>query len=103
MTDGSFPGVGAFCPLLTGAEGTVILTGVTVLGIGRTLLLAALGLCLGAMDVSVGPADSVILAFVMLFLAATSLAVGGSGRDVGREELKRFGTGHSFPANLKAK
>lgn len=50
-----------FCPLLTGAEGTVIFTGVTVLGSGRTLLLAAFGLCLGAIDVSVGPTESVIL------------------------------------------
>lgn len=70
---------------------------------GRTLMLTALGLCLGAIDVSVGPAESVILAFVMLFLVATSLAVRGSGRDGGRGELKTFGTGHSFPANLKAK
>lgn len=49
-----------FWPLLTGAEGTVILTGVTVVR-GRTLLLAAFGLCLGAIDVSVGPTESVIL------------------------------------------
>lgn len=49
-----------FWPLLTGAEGTVILTGVTVAS-GRTLLLAAFGLCLGAIDVSVGPTESVIL------------------------------------------
>lgn len=28
---------------------------------GRTLLLAAFGLCLGAIDVSVGPTESVIL------------------------------------------
>lgn len=96
------PGVGAFWPLLTGAEGTVILTGVTVAR-GRTLLFAAFGLCLGAIDVSVGPTESVILAFVILFFAATSLAVRGSGSDVGMGELKRFGTGHSFPANLKAK
>lgn len=97
------PGVGAFWPLLTGAEGTVILTGVTVLVRGRTLLFAAFGRCLGAIDVSVGPTESVILAFVKLFLAATSLAVRGSGSDVGMGELKRFGTGQSFPANLKAK
>lgn len=51
---------GPFWPLLTGAEGTVILTGVTVVR-GRTLLLAAFGLCLGAIDVSVGPTESVIL------------------------------------------
>lgn len=95
--------MGAFCPLLAAAEGTVILTGVTALARGSTLLLAALGLCLGAIDVSVGPTESVILAFVMLFLAATSLAVSGSGRDVGMGELNRFGTGQSFPANLKAK
>ena len=50
-----------FCPLLTGAEGTVIFTGVTVLASGSTLLFTAFGLCLGAMDVSVGPTDSVIL------------------------------------------
>lgn len=50
-----------FWPLLTGAEGTVILTGVTVLARGRTLLFAAFGLCLGAIDVSVGPTASVIL------------------------------------------
>lgn len=50
-----------FWPLLTGAEGTVILTGVTVFAIGRTLLFAAFGLCLGAIDVSVGPTESVIL------------------------------------------
>lgn len=50
-----------FWPLLTGAEGMVILTGVTVLARGRTLLLAAFGLCLGAIDVSVGPTESVIL------------------------------------------
>ena len=50
-----------FWPLLTGAEGTVIFTGVTVLASGRTLLFAAFGLCLGAIDVSVGPTDSVIL------------------------------------------
>lgn len=69
------------------------------------------------------------LALVMLFLAATSLAVRGSGRDVGMGEFwrrkatvfyksvflgamepgdcvgltRRFGTGHSFPASLKAK
>lgn len=49
-----------FWPLLTGAEGTVILTGVTVAR-GRTLLFAAFGLCLGAIDVSVGPTESVIL------------------------------------------
>ncbi len=50
-----------FWPLLTGAEGTVILTGVTVLARGKTLLFAAFGLCLGAIDVSVGPTESVIL------------------------------------------
>lgn len=50
-----------FWPLLTGAEDTVIFTGVTVLARGRTLLFAAFGLCLGAMDVSVGPTESVIL------------------------------------------
>lgn len=50
-----------FWPLLTGAEGTVILTGVTVLVRGRTLLFAAFGRCLGAIDVSVGPTESVIL------------------------------------------
>lgn len=49
-----------FWPLLTGAEGTVIFTGVTVAR-GKTLLLAAFGLCLGAIDVSVGPTESVIL------------------------------------------
>lgn len=49
-----------FWPLLTGAEGTVILTGVTVAR-GRTLLFAAFGRCLGAIDVSVGPTESVIL------------------------------------------
>lgn len=46
--------------MLTGAEGMVILTGVTVAR-GRTLLFAAFGLCLGAIDVSVGPTESVIL------------------------------------------
>lgn len=88
--------------MLTVPEGTVIFTGVTELDKGRTLF-AAFGLCLGAIDVSVGPTESVILAFVWLFLAAISLAVRGSGNEVGRGELKRFGTGHSFLANRKAK
>lgn len=73
-----------FCPLLTATEGTAVgVMGVAVIGVaaagvaatgtaigvtavfatgmGITLLLAALGLCLGAMEVAVGPADSVIL------------------------------------------
>ena len=51
-----------FCPLLTATEGTAIgVTAVLATGMGITLLLAALGLCLGAMEVAVGPADSVIL------------------------------------------
>lgn len=47
--------------MLTVPEDTVIFTGVTELGKGKTLLFAALGLCLGAIDVSVGPTESVIL------------------------------------------
>lgn len=50
-----------FWPLLTAVEGTVILAGVTVLARGRTLEFAAFGLCLGAMEVSVGTTESVIL------------------------------------------
>lgn len=50
-----------FWPLLTVPGGTLIFTGVTELGSGSTLLLAAFGLCLGAMEVSVGPTESVIL------------------------------------------
>jgi len=50
-----------FCPLLTGAEGGVVFTGVTVLASGSTLLFAALGRWRGAMEVSVGPTSSVIL------------------------------------------
>lgn len=52
--------VSPFWPLLTVPEGTVIFTGVTELDKGRTLF-AAFGLCLGAIDVSVGPTESVIL------------------------------------------
>lgn len=47
--------------LPTVPEVTVIFTGVTELDKGRTLLFAALGLCLGAIDVSVGPTELVIL------------------------------------------
>lgn len=47
--------------MLTVPEDTVIFTGVTELDKGKTLLFAALGLCLGAIDVSVGPTESVIL------------------------------------------
>ncbi len=50
-----------FWPLLTVSEDSVIFTGVTELDKGKTLLFAALGLCLGAIDVSVGPTESVIL------------------------------------------
>lgn len=50
-----------FWPLPTVSEDTVIFTGVTELDKGKTLVFAALGLCLGAIDVSVGPTESVIL------------------------------------------
>lgn len=54
-----------FSPLLIFPEGTVIFTGVTEFWIGSTFefaeLEAAFGLCLGAIEVSVGPVDSVIL------------------------------------------
>lgn len=63
----------------------------------------AFGLCLGAIEVSVGPMVSVILAFIWLFLAAASLAVIGSGRVEGREELLMLETEQSFLANLNAK
>lgn len=61
------------------------------------------GLCLGAIEVSVGPMVSVILAFIWLFLAAASVAVIGSGRVDGRMELLMLETGQSFLANLNAK
>lgn len=51
---------------------------VSTLGVAVAEL--AFGLCLGAIEVSVGPMVSVILAFIWLFLAAASLAVIGSGR-----------------------
>lgn len=48
----------------------------------------AFGLCLGAIEVSVGPMLSVILAFIWLFLEAASLAVIGSGRaEIGRAHV----------------
>lgn len=63
----------------------------------------AFGLCLGAIEVSVGPMVSVILAFIWLFLAAASVAVIGSGRVDGRMELLMLETGQSFLADLNAK
>lgn len=63
----------------------------------------AFGLCLGAIEVSVGPMVSVILVFIWFFLAAASLAVRGSGRVEGKEELLMLDTGQSFLANLNAK
>lgn len=86
----------------------------------------------GGVERLAGEGSDVYLALVMLFLAATSLAVRGSGSDVGmgefwgREQLslmsqsqgkschmisgggrggltRRFGTGQSFPVSLKAK
>lgn len=83
------------------------MTGVAELWIVRTLEAAVLelafGLCRGAIEVSVGPVGSVILAFIWLFLAAASLAVIGSGRVEGTGELLILDTGQSFLASLKAK
>lgn len=71
--------------------------------LGVAVVELAFGLCLGAMEVSVGPMASVILAFIWLFLEAASLAVNGSGRAEGTEELLILETGQSFLANLNAK
>lgn len=83
------------------------MTGVAELWIASTLegavLELAFGLCRGAIEVSVGPTASVILAFIWLLLAAASLAVMGSGRVEGTGELFILDTGQSFLAILKAK
>lgn len=71
--------------------------------LGVAVVELAFGLCLGAIEVSVGPMVSVILAFIWLFLAAASLAVIGSGRAEGIGELLMLETGQSFLANLNAK
>lgn len=80
-----------FCIRLPNSPGTCTLTGVAELWIVSTLevvvLELAFGLCRGAIEVSVGPTVSVILAFIWLFLAAASLAVMGSGRVEGTGEF----------------
>lgn len=47
--------------------------------VAEAVLALALGRCLGAIEVSVGPSASVILALTWLFFEAASLAVMGSG------------------------
>lgn len=61
--------------------------------LGVAVVELAFGLCLGAIEVSVGPMVSVILAFIWLFLEAASLAVIGSGRVEGIGELLMLETG----------